>query len=60
MNDDKVSLFVSLIAYTQGSWTPEEVIKAYEFIQKEAIKPVASNSVRLVPSNIAKDGESRH
>lgn len=47
MDDNKVNLFLSIMAYTQGGWTADDVIKAYEFIYKEALKAVPEGKVRL-------------
>jgi hypothetical protein len=47
MDDQKVNLFLSLMAYAGGSWSAEEVISAYEYLRKEAEKPIPEGKVRL-------------
>jgi hypothetical protein len=47
MDDQKVNLFLSLMAYSGGSWSAEEVISAYEYLRKEAEKPIPEGKVRL-------------
>ncbi len=31
-NDDKINVYMTILAYTQGAWTPEEVEKSYEYL----------------------------
>lgn len=33
--DSKIELFLSLIAYSNGSWKHDEVINAYQFLKRE-------------------------
>lgn len=34
-DDSKIELFLSLIAYSNGTWNCDDVIKAYEYLKKE-------------------------
>lgn len=32
MNEDKINLYCTILAYTQGTWTPSQVAEAFDFI----------------------------
>jgi hypothetical protein len=32
MNEDKINLYCTILAYTQGTWTPAQVAEAFDFI----------------------------
>lgn len=36
MNEDKINVYCTILAYTAGAWTPEQVAAGYEFIMSKA------------------------
>lgn len=47
-SDDKVSLLLSILAYTNGTWPYEDVIAFYEYVKNE----VGSAKIKLVKGDI--------
>ena len=45
--DQKIELFLSLLAYSTGSWKAEDVILAYEYLKKETNGEVLKMPPRL-------------
>lgn len=31
-NEDKISVYLTILAYTAGNWTPEQIKEAYDFL----------------------------
>lgn len=49
-NDDKINIYLTLMAYTQGSWTPEQVEKSYEYLLSKV--NTAKPELKLVEQDI--------
>ena len=59
MDDNKINLFLSLLAYTQGSWTVDDTIKAYEYLSSVA-KAVPEGKVRMLKAVESDNGPEIH
>lgn len=60
MDEAKANIFLTIMAYASGAWSPEEVIKAYEYVHKEMTKAVPEGKVRMFKAVDSQDGEISH
>jgi hypothetical protein len=59
LDDSKVNLFLSLMAYSQGAWDVDATIKAYEYLASVA-KAVPEGKVRMLKAVEPDNGPEIH
>ena len=59
LDDNKVNLFLSLMAYSNGAWNVDDVIKGYEYLTNIA-KAVPEGKLRLFKATDAPPGKINH